>query len=225
MRALSALAILSFAVPAFAGTITGMVSAKGPPVPAGQGDGGGTYGSMRYKFAEKVDYDHLADFVVYIDQPVPGAPAGARPEATIAQKDVNFDPHVLPIVVGTMVKWPNDDLIFHNVYSMSDAKEFNLGLYTKDEKPREVTFDKIGQVDVYCSIHSRMHCIILVLPSPFFAKVDANRRYTIANIPAGTYRVRAWHERLPAVTRTITVPAQGEVKADFVLGVGGLPGE
>lgn len=77
----------------------------------------------RYKFAEKLDYDHLRDFVIYIDQPVsevtPGAPLMA---AVTTQKDASFDPHVLPVAVGTTVKWPNEDEIYHNVFSMSDPK-------------------------------------------------------------------------------------------------------
>jgi len=209
---------------AHAGTIEGTISAVGPST-AGRPQGSGNYQSRRYKFAEKIDYDHLRDFVVSIDEPVADAGAGEEGREApprVVQRDVDFEPHVLPIMVGTVVRWPNDDEIFHNVFSMSEAKEFDLGTYLKEKVP-EVRFDKVGQVDVFCSIHSKMHCIILVVPSPFFAKADANRRYVIANVPAGTYRLKAWHERLPPQIRTVTVAADGAVQVDFVLGLSGLP--
>ena len=78
-------------------------------------------------------------------------------------------------------------------------------------------------MDVFCGIHSKMHCIVLVLPSPFFAVADQHGRYTIKGVPPGTYRLRAWHERLPSQTREITVPAEGGVTADFVLTLASLP--
>jgi plastocyanin len=208
-----------------AGTIEGAVSATGPAA-AGSPQGAGNYQSRRYKFAEKIDYEHLKDFVVSIDEPVPGSKdagtAASERAPRIVQRDVGFDPHVLPIVVGTLVRWPNEDDIFHNVFSMSEAKEFDLGTYLKEKIP-EVRFEKVGQVDVFCSIHSKMHCIILVLPSPYFAKSDANHRYVISNVPPGTYRLKAWHERLPPQVKTVTVPETGAVSVDFVLGLTALP--
>lgn len=204
---------------AWAGTIVGVVQAKGVAESA-EGGEGGNYQSRRYKFVEKIDYSQLRDFVVYLDQPLPAEGSAGSP-ATVVQKDANFEPHVLPIAVGTTVKWPNSDDIFHNVFSMSEAKEFNLGLY-KDKVPA-ILFDKPGRVDVFCSIHTRMHCIILVLPSPFFGKSDDRGRYIIHDVPAGTYKLKAWHERLPSQIREITVPESGEVKADFVLSLSELP--
>jgi plastocyanin len=202
-----------------AGSITGTVSAKGP-VGAPAASGGGEYQSHRFSLAEKIDYEHLQDFVVYIDQAVDGE-AGAK--ATITQRNVSFDPPLLAIPVGTKVLWPNKDEIFHNVFSMSDAKSFDLGLYTKDQKVPEITFDQPGRVDVYCSIHAKMHCIILVLPSRFIAKPDARGRFALTEVPPGTYKVTAWHDRLPPQSRTVTVSADGAAKVDFVLGLANLP--
>lgn len=204
-----------------AGTIVGHVRAQGADIPA-QSGGDGAYASRRYKFVEKVNYDELDDFVVYIDGPVASpAPANATKPA-IVQRDANFEPHVLPVAVGTVVRWPNEDDIFHNVFSMSDAKEFDLKLYKKEKVP-EITFDRTGRVDVFCAIHSNMHCIVLVLPNAYFAKADHRGRYAIAGVPAGTYRVRAWQERVPSQAREVVVPADGEVRADFVLGLANLP--
>ncbi len=202
-----------------AGTITGTVAAQGPPVPVEAG-GGGAYSSRRYKFVEKVDYDSLRDFVVnVVDYVAP--PPGPVP-VKIVQREATFEPHVLPVVVGTTVRWPNDDDIFHNVFSMTETQDFNLGFYKKDKVP-EVRFDKLGRVDVFCALHTNMHCIILVLPNPYFAVADGKRRFVIKDVPAGSYRLRAWHERLPSQVRDVVVPTTGEVKVDFVLGIAELP--
>lgn len=203
---------LATAAGAWAGTITGAVKATGA-TPAGD-DAGGAYASRRYKFAERVDYERMRDFVVSIDGP---APTGKAPEATVVQRDAAFEPHVLPIAVGTTVRWPNEDEIYHNVFSLSETKEFNLGLYNNEKVP-EILFDKVGRVDVFCGIHTKMHCIILVLPTPYFAKSDAHGRYEIRDVPAGTYKLKAWHERVPGKVVEVTVPAEGEVTVDFTLG-------
>jgi plastocyanin len=205
--------------PLRAGDITGTVDAKAPEA-VGEAGAGGAYASRRYKFIEKIDYEKLTDFVISIADYSPRTPDPAP--VRIVQRDAIFEPHVLPIVVGTLVKWPNEDDIFHNVFSMTETQEFNLGFYKKEKLP-EVRFDKLGRVDIFCAIHTNMHCIILVLPNPYFAVADAKRRFVIKDVPAGTYRLRAWHERLPGQVREVVVPAQGEVKIDFVLGVAELP--
>jgi len=100
---------------------------------------------------------------------------------------------------------------------MSDAKEFDLGLY-KNEKVPEITFEKVGRVDVFCAIHTKMTCIVYVVPNPFFAKTDGKGRFTIKGVPPGTYRLKAWHERLPSQTVQVVVPERGDLKQDFTLG-------
>lgn len=218
LAVLSACLLLTW--PAAAGTITGTVTARGAPEASG-GGGGDKYASRRYKFVERVDYAKLTDFVVHIDH-VPATPPPPA-HAKVVQKDAAFEPRVLPIAVGTTVSWPNADDIYHNVFSMSEPKEFNLSLYSAKEKAPDVIFDKTGRVDVFCSIHTKMHCIVLILPNPWFALSDARGRYEIRDVPAGTYKLRAWHERLPSTTKEVTVPAEGEVTVDFVLGLEGLP--
>jgi len=141
----------------------------------------------------------------------------------VAQQEARFTPHVLPVMVGTTVEWPNKDDIYHNVFSYSDAKQFDLGLYKGSPDDKRVTFDKAGKVDVYCSIHTDMHCIVLVLDNPYFATTDADGNYSIPNVPPGTYKLKAWHDRLPPDTREITVPTNGVVKADFTLTIKNLP--
>jgi plastocyanin len=215
--------LVALAASARAGDIVGTVRAAAPAGNPSSADGGDAYASRRYKFVEKIDYDHLRDFVIYVDQDVPGSATPLEEKVvTTRQIDANFDPHILPVAVGTTVKWPNEDDIYHNVYSMSDAKEFDLGNYKKEKVPK-VTFDHVGRIDVFCAIHSRMHCIILVVPNKFFTMSDPHGRFALRGLPAGTYKVKAWHERLPARTLEVKVPAEGEARVDFVLSVGELP--
>jgi plastocyanin len=220
MKAVATFLFIMFAgISAQAGTLFGTVKAQpNPELTDRPGAGGGKYDSRQFKFVEKVQYDQIKDFVVYIEGEMTNVTFAAMTKDVITQKDAMFHPHVMPVVVGTEVRWPNKDDIFHNVFSISDAKNFDLGLY-KDPEIGKVTFDKAGRVDVFCSIHSQMNCVILVLKNPFFAATDSKGAYRIANIPAGTYKVKAWHERLPGQVKEITIPAEGEVRADFVVGV------
>lgn len=217
------LAGLSLAArPVAAGTITGHVHARSAveDTDAASGGGGG-YGSRRYKFLERIDYSALRDFVVNIDQVQAPPPAGQPPpQGVVTQRDGAFVPHVLPVVVGTVVSWPNADDIYHNVFCMSESTPFDLGLYKKGDDAKSVVFSKTGRIEVFCSIHTKMNCIVLVLPNPWFARANDAGYYRIPNVPAGTYRLRAWHERLPSKIKEVVVPAQGEVQVDFVLGLG-----
>jgi len=201
-----------------AGTIVGTVIAQGPKVPT-EATGGGAYGSRRYKYVEKLDYASLRDFVVNVVDYV--VPVNGALDTKIVQRDATFEPHVLPIVVGTRVRWPNEDDIFHNVFSMTETQDFNLGFYKKEKVP-EVRFDKPGRVDVFCALHTNMHCVILVLPNPYFALTDAKSSYVIKDVPPGKYRLRAWHERVPSQTKDVVVPANGVVRVDFSPGVAEL---
>jgi plastocyanin len=213
---------LSF-LSASAGTITGTVKAQATEAPGGRA-GGGAYASRRYKFVERLDYDQLRDFVVYIDQAFPGVTFTPPKEAAvIRQKDAMFVPHILPVLLGTTVEWPNLDDIYHNVFCMAETKPFDLGLYNSEQPPKRIVFDKPGQADVFCSIHTKMHCIVLVLTNPYFALADEKGRFTLTNVPAGTYQLRAWHERVPGQALTVTVPAEGSVEVDFTLGLAALP--
>jgi len=223
MKSLSSILIANalIALCCDAGTITGVVHAEGKEAPAASA--AGKYDSRKFKFAERINYAELRDFVIYIDGPVALAAKPPKPVIrNISQKGATFIPHVTPIVVGTTIEWPNQDDIFHNVFSISEAKQFDLDLYKSPEVKR-VPFDKAGRVDVFCSIHTTMNCVILVLENPWFAMSDAKGGYAITNIPAGTYTVKAWHERLPIVSKQVVVPTDGGVKVDFTLGINNLP--
>jgi len=202
-----------------AGTITGHVEARSV-IDETPGDSGGSYGSRRYKFLEKIDYGAMRDFVVSIVGVDAPPPAGQTPpHGTVTQRDGTFVPHVLPVVVGTVVDWPNADDIFHNVFCMSESTPFDLGLYKHGDKPQSVTFSTPGRMEVFCSIHTKMNCIVLVLPNPWFARANDKGNFVIPDVPAGTYKIRAWHERLPAKIKEVMVPAEGTVEVDFIMGL------
>jgi plastocyanin len=209
------------------GTVSGTVRAQGKSGADGAG-AAGKYDSRKFKFAERVDYNELREFVVYIVGPVGTNPPPAdKPVQVVTTRRINqrgamFSPHILPVAMGTTVEWPNQDEIFHNVFSISDAKPFDLGLYKHPEVKR-ITFDRPGRVDAFCSIHKAMNCIILVLENSYFSATDDDGRYVISDVPAGTYDLKAWHERLPSQVTKIVVPETGQVRADFTLGIVNLP--
>jgi len=209
-----------------AGTIVGTVRAEGK-AEAEKDALCGKYDSRQFKFVERINYAELRDFLVFIEGQVgkvvpPEKPAQVKTER-IVQKGATFVPHILPIVVGSKIEWPNNDDILHNVFSYSETRQFDLGLYRGNGTP--IQFDKAGRVDVFCSIHSRMSCVVMVLENPFFSMTNDKGKFVIENVPAGTYKFKAWHERLPSKSQEIVVPEKGEVKADFVLGITGLPAQ
>src|SRR5215469_1497433 len=172
----------------FAGDITGTVRAE-PKAGTEQNSSADSaaYASRKYKFVERVDYEGMRDFVVFLEGRV-----GTNATSTnivqvsttrIAQKGAVFTPHVLPVVAGTTVEWPNNDDIFHNVFSVSDAKQFDLDLYKGNPPEKRVVFDKPGRVDVYCSIHQNMHCVVYVLENPFFSVTDERGKFNISGVP------------------------------------------
>jgi plastocyanin len=134
----------------------------------------------------------VTDAVVFVQAPVP-EPDRSRPMQVIDQVNKTFLPALLPIVVGTAVRFPNHDQIHHHVYSFSPTKTFELPLY-KGEAAAPVVFDKVGAVKIGCNIHDWMSGIILVLPSPHFAVTDSSGHYVLEDLPSGTYTLVAWHE-------------------------------
>jgi plastocyanin len=136
----------------------------------------------------------------------------------IRQKDENFIPRVVAVPVGSEVRFPNDDPIYHNVFSLSRVKTFNLGRFPRGEsKPVRVT--KPGVVKVFCEIHSHMTATIMVFNHPWFAMVGEDGRFELANVPPGHREITAWHERLGDRTVPVRVDSGRATEADFVLPV------
>jgi len=155
--------------------------------------------------------------VVYLD-PAPRAAFDLRdePRARMDQRNETFVPHVLAIVAGTTVDFPNNDRTYHNVFSLSRARTFDLGRYAAG-RSKSVRFDKPGIVRVFCEIHSHMSAYILVFSHRYFAVTDDEGRYRIDNVPAGTYTVVAWNGAMPTESKQITVGDGGEAALNFVL--------
>ena len=156
--------------------------------------------------------------VVYFESaPQPAFEEGVEVHATMKQENETFVPHVLAIRVGTLVDFPNSDPFFHNVFSLSKTRRFDLGRYAKG-RSKSVRFDEPGIVRVFCDIHSHMSAFILVFSHRFFAVTDDQGRYHIDRVPAGTYTLTAWYESVAQQSRTVTVPDDGgTVETDFSL--------
>lgn len=154
----------------------------------------------------------FAGVVMYL-RPVAGtAPlraAGPRQRAStpaLRQRDERFSPHVLPILAGTTVEFPNDDDVFHNVFSLSSARTFDLGRYARGSS-RSVNFPTAGVVQVFCHIHADMNAIVLVLDNSFYVVPDAEGRFVLDGVPPGTYQLVAWHERVKPLSTPVRVDA------------------
>lgn len=155
--------------------------------------------------------------VVYLEAAPRGAfEAQEAGHAVMDQRNETFVPHLLAITTGTAVDFPNSDRFYHNVFSLSKTKRFDLGRYAAGESKR-VVFDKPGIVRVFCEIHSHMNAYILVFNHPYFAVSDEEGRYHIDNVPPGTYNVVAWYEGTSAEPRPATVPDGGAAELDFTI--------
>jgi len=159
------------------------------------------------------DLPRAVVFLESPDVPVTSALRSQRPvpgRARMDQRNETFMPHVLAIDVGTRVEFPNNDQTFHNVFSLSKPRHFDLGRYGRNHS-KTVLFDRPGVVRVFCDIHSHMNAFVVVFNHPYHALTDDEGRYRLDNIPAGTYPVTAWHEGTARDTRSVTIPPGGGI--------------
>ncbi len=143
------------------------------------------------------------------DEPAPG-------RTRMDQRNETFVPHVLAITAGTTVDFANSDAFYHNVFSLSKPRRFDLGRYPAGQS-KGVRFDRPGIVRVFCEIHSHMNAFILVFAHPFFAVTDAAGHYRIEDVPAGTYRVVAWNEGTATAPQSVTVESGATAPLDFTV--------
>jgi plastocyanin len=141
--------------------------------------------------------------VVWLDAPA-GSPAGPPVKAVLDQRNIDFSPHVLVVRVGTVIEFPNNDRVFHNVFSFHDGKRFDLGLYPVGTSKR-VTIDHPGLSRIFCNIHPNMAAHIMAVETPYYALSDENGHFTIPNVPIGAYTYHAWRPGRPDLTGTFTV--------------------
>lgn len=158
---------------------------------------------------------HNGDAVVYIDK-IPGAvfPAPTA-HAEIGQKNMVFEPHVLPVLVGTTVDFSNSDALLHNVFSPDKcAERFNLGSWPRGEV-RSYTFRQPCAATLLCSVHPEMEAFVVAVPTPYFAVTDKSGAYSIQGVPDGAYTVKVWHPKLKELAVPVTVA--GDSRSDFTL--------
>ncbi|OGU18107.1 MAG: hypothetical protein A2X61_02865 [Ignavibacteria bacterium GWB2_35_12] len=176
---------------AFGGDIVGKIKAKGAP--------------------------NAGNTVIYIDK-IEGKTFKPPAKALLMdQKDLTFYPHVLPVLVGTKVEFLNSDNVLHNVFSPDECTgKFNLGSWPKGQK-RNFTFNKPCVAVMLCNVHPEMEAWVLAVETPYYTVTDKNGNYTINDVPAGTYTLRVWNEKLKADNVKVTVPDKGNVTQDFLI--------
>lgn len=129
--------------------------------------------------------------VVYAVPAKAGTVAPPRESAVIEQRDLRFHPPVLPVLQGTRVLFPNSDPLYHNVFSVSAPRPFNLGMYGPGEV-RGIVFDRPGIVEVRCMVHREMVAYVVVLTTPHFQMTDPQGTFVFRDLPEGRYQVHAW---------------------------------
>ncbi len=202
--------LMIFSGPAVAGKISGTLKVKGLRTPA--------------------------NVLVYLAKAPAASEDLANLKLVMDQRNLEFVPHVLPVLVGSAVQFPNNDKVDHNVFSMSRTKKFNLGSYKAGES-KTVIFDRPGIVELRCDVHAEMAAYILVLKNPYFAVTDKQGRFEIPDsshlkqiglsstkdLPPGKYFVKTWHEKLKSQKRAVVVPENGDVTLELDL-TRGVPG-
>ena len=172
--------------------------------------------TKRYEVVTKggvlATYPPLA--VVYLDGV--GSKPGPRPTEQVTQKEMNFLPSLLPVQVGTRVEFPNEDDAYHNIFSYSPTKRFDLGRYRPDERPiPSQVFDKPGLVTLRCDIHEHMRGLILVLDTPHFTVTDAEGRFRLTGLPPGKYTLKAWIDSNTVREQPVEIRPGATLNVDF----------
>jgi len=160
--------------------------------------------------------EELQNVVVYLESEALAEGDIPRPVSPLVmqQENLAFVPHVLAVLKGSAVEFPNSDPIFHNVFSLSRAASFDLGRYPKGAS-KSVHFDEPGMIKVFCHVHSDMSAVIVVLDNRYFTTPDQKGRYRIDGIPPGEYRAIGWHERARPVRRTVRIEPGAKTVRDF----------
>ncbi len=175
-------------------------------------DGGTISGNIKCK---RMKYPE--NIVVFIDGVDDNNYPAPEEHGTIGQFDRTFVPHVLAVQKGTVINFPNSDIVKHNVFSPQDGcKQFNLGTYDVGVV-KQVTFDKSCFVPIQCNVHAEMSAFVAVFDNPYFAVTLKDGNFKIDNIPPGNYILKTWHERLESVSQEVIVETGKVIDVNFVL--------
>ena len=162
--------------------------------------------------------DDHRDIVVYLDGLKEDVTRGARPAVEVDQHKLVFDPHVLPIVVGSAVDIKNSDTLLHDIFLLdTDGTRHPFRSFGQDSI-RSYLFEKPGIATLLCRRHQEMWASIVVLSNPYYAVTDRDGRYEIRGVPPGSYTLTAWHEQWHPVSRQVSAESGRQVTVDFQLG-------
>ena len=151
--------------------------------------------------------------VVWLE--TPNAPKTAQSARVVLdQRNLMFWPHVLAVRVGTVVDFPNNDRVFHNVFSFRDGKRFDLGMYPVGTMQR-VTFGLPGLSRIFCNIHPQMAAYVMAVDSPYFSTTDQSGGFTIADVPEERYLYRAWKPGGPILTGSFSPQSAGRLDVQW----------
>lgn len=138
------------------------------------------------------------------------------PTKQVLQQGMQFHPALLAVQTNTAVAFPNADEFYHNVFSYSKPKRFDLGRYRKEDRPAPiVVFDKPGVVKLYCEIHQHMRGAILVLDTPYFTTTQTNGEYRLTNLPTGDYLLKAWADEKHEYEKPVSLKLGETLHVDF----------
>lgn len=152
--------------------------------------------------------------IVYVEGEFPRTTPA--PVVQVSQKDLMFVPSLLAVETGTRIEFPNLDDTYHNIFSFSPAKRFDLGRYRSDERPVPFQiFDQPGLVTLRCDIHEHMRGLILVVDTPFFTVTEPDGRFVLKNVPAGKHTLKVWLNSRTTLERVVEVGARGVTNVDF----------
>ena len=143
-----------------------------------------------------------ADAVIWLD--APGAPRPREGRFVVRQRNMEFVPRVLAVPVGSTVELPNNDRVFHNVFSFTNGKPFDLGLYPTGASKR-ITLDRPAVNRLYCNIHPHMAAYIIAVDTPYYATTGKTGEFTMRDVPAGRYTYHAWRSGADMLSATVTI--------------------
>jgi plastocyanin len=201
LAALFAFAPCVFADAMIEGTVT--IPARTAPPQATQ----------RYGATGEIPSPEPPAAIIYLEGKFPDA--ASAPRVKLPQKNFRFATGLLPIRKGTAVEFPNEDDFYHNVFSYSKTKRFDLGRYLKTEQPPAQVFDQPGVVRLYCEIHEHMRCTLVVLDTPHFAKSKPDGAFRLEKLPPGNYVLKAWLGEKDVRERPVQLRDGQTARVDF----------